>query len=255
MLDPTEGQPALSFDADAPLPLTGERTAPGIPEENYWFQRHVVAYRFAAGIVSGRRTLDAGCGEGYGSNILADTAGEVLGVDIETAVVDRAAARYSRARFETATIVPLPYEDASFNAVASLQVIEHLQTPQDFVAECRRVLDDDGVLIISTPNRLTFSPDGIRNPFHTFEFSPTELHDMLAHRFATVEMLGTFHAARLGVLERVIRVPFPERLIQQPVMEWPRWLRSRVGKVGAGDFKISPARLDKALDLIAVARP
>ena len=68
-----DAQP-LRLDADEPLPLTGERTAPGVPEENYWFQRHVVAYHRAAELVRGLRVLDAGCGEGYGTDLLADTA-------------------------------------------------------------------------------------------------------------------------------------------------------------------------------------
>jgi len=245
----------LSFDAEAPLGLTGERTSPGIPEENYWFQRHVVAYRFAAGLVGGRRTLDAGCGEGYGADILADSASQVVGVDVETAVVDRAAARYSRARFQTANLVSLPFVADSFGALVSLQVIEHITSPQEFVAECRRVLSPDGVLILSTPNRLTFSPEGTRNPFHTFEFAPDELLATVRERFSSVELLGTFHAYRIAVLERVLRKPFPERLLEQPTPEWPAWLRSRVERVRERDFRIAPTGVDRCLDLIAVARP
>ena len=245
---------ALSFDANAPLPLTGERTIPGVPEENYWFQRHVAAYRYAAGIAAGRRTLDAGCGEGYGANILADTASEVVGVDVETAVVDRAAARYARARFETANLVALPYPDGAFQSVVSLQVIEHLQGPQDFVAECHRVLAPGGVLIISTPNRLTFSPDGMRNPFHTFELSPGELRETVGQRFSAVQILGTFHGPRLRAIETALRTPFPERLLGQPVHEWPGWLRAIVERVTEKDFRIGPRSPERSLDLIAVAR-
>lgn len=255
MSDPVEGQPALSFDADAPLPLTGERTAPGVPEENYWFQRHVAAYRLAAGLTAGCRVLDAGCGEGYGAEMLAERAREVVGVDVETAVVDRAAARYSRARFEAANLVALPYADGSFDAVVSLQVIEHLQGPLDFLAECRRVLTPEGVLILSTPNRLTFSPDGARNPFHTFELAPGELRDTVGQRFSRVELLGTFHGYRLRVLERVLRMPLPERLLAQPAPEWPGWLRARVERVRDADFRIVDRPLDRCLDLIAIARP
>ena len=71
-----------------PLVLTGERTLPGIPEENYWFQRHVVAYEFAAKLVAGKDVLDAGCGEGYGAALLARDAASVVGTDLEPEVVE-----------------------------------------------------------------------------------------------------------------------------------------------------------------------
>jgi len=243
----------LSFDADDPLPLTGERTTPGVPEENYWFQRHVAAYDFVRPLVEGARVLDAGCGEGYGTDLLAAVAKEAVGVDLEDPVIRRAALRYPDARFETANLVSLPFEDASFDAVVSMQVIEHIHTPHEFVAECARVLRPGGLLVISTPNRLTFSPDGLRNPFHSFEFAPDELRATLAPRFADVEILGAFHGARIAIAETLLRRPFTERLISQPAPEWPWWLRAAVARVTPNDFVIRSTRLERSLDLIAVA--
>ena len=244
----------ISFDANDPLPLTGERTAPGIPEENYWFQRHVVAYDFVARYVPGARVLDAGCGEGYGTDRLTAVAADVTGVDLEEPVIRRAASRYPRARFDAANLVSLPYADASFDAVVSLQVIEHLHSPQEFLAECARVLAPGGVLIISTPNRLTFSPDGLRNPFHTFEFAPDELRATIAKQFSSIELSGTFHGARVRLLETILRKPLPERLIAEPAPEWPGWLRASVAAIRPSDFVIRRNRLERSLDLIAIAR-
>jgi SAM-dependent methyltransferase len=245
----------ISFDANEPLPLTGERTAPGIPEENYWFQRHVVAYDFVTRYARGARVLDAGCGEGYGTDRLSTVAAEITGIDLEEPVIRRAAARYPRARFDSGNLVALPYPNDRFDAVVSLQVIEHLLSPQEFLAECARVLRPDGVLVISTPNRLTFSPDGTRNPFHTFEFSPGDLRAAIAQRFSSVELAGVFHGARVRLLEMILRMPFPERLIAQPAPEWPAWLRGVVARVRPSDFAIRSAHLERSLDLIAIARP
>src|SRR6185436_8578782 len=64
-----------------PLHLTGERTLPDVPEENYWFRRHLVVYEWIARRVQGRRVVDLACGEGYGSAVLAHTAASVVGVD------------------------------------------------------------------------------------------------------------------------------------------------------------------------------
>lgn len=240
-------------DRTPELILTGERTLPGIPEENYWFQRHVVAYRFAAARVVGRRVLDAGCGEGYGSAILATKAASVVGIDLERDVIDHAAERYPSVRFEAGDLSALPGPDGSFDAVVSFQVIEHLQSPRDFAAECARVLKPGGLLILSTPNRLTFSPEGIRNPFHTVEFAPDELRGILAQRFDVQTLAGTFHGLRLSILERLIRRSFPERIISQPVPEWPAWLRRVVAMVTPGDFRIAERDVERSLDLIAVA--
>ncbi|HEV2686624.1 MAG TPA: class I SAM-dependent methyltransferase, partial [Actinomycetota bacterium] len=219
---------------------------------------HVVAYDFVARYVRGARVLDAGCGEGYGTDRLTAVAAQVTGVDLEEPVIRRAASRYPRARFDAANLVSLPYDDGAFDAVVSLQVIEHLHSPQEFLAECARVLEADGVIIISTPNRLTFSPDGMRNPFHTFEFAPTELRAAIAQRFSSIELAGTFHGPRVRLLEMIARSPFPERLIAQPVPEWPGWLRAAVERVRAGDFVIrwesGSQRLERSLDLIAIAR-
>jgi SAM-dependent methyltransferase len=236
------------------LQLTGERTLPGIPGENYWFQRHVVAYRFAAGLVSGGEVLDAGCGEGYGASMLAERATKVVGVDLEPDVVEHAQAAYPSVRFQTGDLLSLPFDDASFDGVVTLQVIEHLQRPREFVSECARVLRPGGVLVLATPNRITFSPQGrIRNPFHTVEFSATELRSVLDPKVTVERMAGTFHGPRIAVIERLIRSSFAERQIAQPVPEWPGWLRRAVERIGPEDFRIRDAKIDRSLDLIAVA--
>jgi SAM-dependent methyltransferase len=236
------------------LKLTGERTLPGIPEENYWFRRHVVVYDYAASLVRGMEVLDAGSGEGYGAAILARGAASVVGVDLEPDVIEHAAARYPTVRFERADLLSLPFPGRSFDAVVSLQVIEHLQRPREFVAECARVLRPGGVLIMATPNRLTFSPEGIRNPFHTVEFSPSELRALLETSLVVERLAGTFHARRIALVERLTRSSFPERLITTPVPDWSARLRRTVERVTTKDFRIEDRRLDRSLDLVAVAR-
>lgn len=233
--------------------LTGERTLPGIPEENYWFMRHVAAYRFASALCAGREVLDAGCGEGYGSEILADVASEVVGVDLDAELLNRARGRYVRARFEPADLLALPFPDSSFDVVVTLQVVEHLSSPGGFIAECGRVLRPGGVLVVATPNRLTFSPTGVRNPFHTTEFSAEELRSLL-ERHARVERVhGVFHGPRIRRLERLHRGSVPEMLIARPAPAWPRWLLRAVTRTTEHDFEIREREIHRALDLIAVA--
>lgn len=243
------------FAADEPLALTGERTAPGIADENYWFQRHLIAYDFAARLVAGATVLDAGCGEGYGVDRLAGVARSATGIDLEEPVLARARSRYPEVGFVCGDLNRMPFPDAAFDALVSLQVIEHLSHPGGFLTECHRVLRPGGLVVLATPNRLTFSPDGvIRNPFHTIEFAPEELREAVAHRFDAVEMMGVFHGPRIRAWELVQRGSFVQRLIREPAPTWSPTLRRRIHSVGVHDFRLRATGLDRSLDLVAVAR-
>ena len=78
-----------------PLSLTGERTLPDVPEENYWFQRHLAVYEWIAARAHGRRVVDLACGEGYGSAVLARTAASVVGVDANPEAFEHARLKYT----------------------------------------------------------------------------------------------------------------------------------------------------------------
>jgi SAM-dependent methyltransferase len=236
-----------------PLPLTGERTTPGVPHENYWFQRHVAAYRFAASHTAGMRVLDAGSGEGYGAGFLAGTARSVVGAELEAWVAARAAGLYRDASFVTCDLAMPPWRAGSFDAVVSLQVIEHVPDPSAFLAACARATRPGGVLVLATPNRITFSPDGVVNPFHIVEFSPSELRDAVAAHFDEVEMLGVHHGSRIRMLERIVG-PFTARLLKSAPEKWPAWLHAFVRGIRPADFRIASSDLDASLDLIVVAR-
>src|ERR687885_1936702 len=81
-----------------PLSLTGERTLPDVPEENYWFRRHLAVYEWIAARAHGRRAVDLACGEGYGSAVLARTAASVVGVEANREAYDHARAKYTTAK-------------------------------------------------------------------------------------------------------------------------------------------------------------
>src|SRR5437588_2115545 len=141
----------------ADLSLTGERTLPGIREENYWFRRHEAAYRAAADLVSGR-VLDAGTGEGYGASMLASTR-RVVATELDEAAAAHAARRYGELRVLRADACRMPFRSGAFDHVVAMQVLEHLWCPERFVDQTRDLLAPGGELVLSTPNRLTFSPN------------------------------------------------------------------------------------------------
>jgi SAM-dependent methyltransferase len=240
------------------LPLTGERTVPGIAEENYWFRRHEAAYLFAAPLVEARSVLEVGCGEGYGTALLARSARRILGVDYDALTAAHASATYPQARFVRANLAALPVPSESVDIVATLQVIEHVWNHDEFVRECLRVLRPGGRLLVTTPNRLTFSPglDKPVNPFHTKEFTAAELVELLTANGFVIEQVAGLHAgARTQELDRRYG-SFVDAQLANPPEEWTPQLRIDVISIVAADFPIVAAEVrdvDVALDLVVVA--
>jgi len=113
-----------------PLELTGERTLPDVPAENYWFRRHLAVYEWIGARVAGLRVIDMACGEGYGSEVLSRSAASVVGVDANPEAYEHARRRYVRQnlRFERA-LVDTYGEESCYDAVVFLQTIEHLEDP------------------------------------------------------------------------------------------------------------------------------
>jgi len=240
--------------------LTGERTVPGIARENYWFRRHQVVYEALAPRCRGV-VLEAGCGEGYGADLLAGGATRVLALDYDAAVIGHVGRRYPRVTAARANLVALPVRDGVVDAVVSLQVVEHLWDQGRFLRECRRVLATGGALFLSTPNRLTFSPgrDTPLNPFHTRELAAAELTDLLVTAgFGDVTVLGVHHGPRLLALDAAHGGSLVTAQTTAALAGvWPLALLRDVAAVTTADFALHPDGpehpVDASLDLIATA--
>jgi SAM-dependent methyltransferase len=236
----------------SPLPLTGERTVPGIPEENYWFRRHEAAYLWLAPYCAGAVVLEAGCGEGYGADLLAAGALLVCAVDYDEVTTAHVAKAYPRVRAVRGNLAGLPVRSSTVDVVANLQVIEHLWNQEAFLAECHRVLRPGGRLLVTTPNRITFSPgrDTPLNPFHTRELAPSELDDLVRGAGFSVELLAGLHHGP-GVAASIVDAQVEAVLSGSP---WPAELLDAVAAVTVEDFVVTTEDLDASLDLLAVAR-
>jgi 2-polyprenyl-3-methyl-5-hydroxy-6-metoxy-1,4-benzoquinol methylase len=148
---------------------------------------HVLRYLAAAQLASGRRVLDAGCGHGYGTAILADGgASSAVGVDISEEAVREATSSHASARFEVGDVSSLPFDEDSFDLVTCFEAVEHLVRRDEALNDLARVLAPDGVLVISTPNRLRYRKG---NPHHVYEYEPEEFRLALAERFDNVRLL------------------------------------------------------------------
>lgn len=173
------------------LEFTGERFTPECVREMAYEHWH--RYAWAAELVEGRDVLDAACGEGYGSHLLAARARSVAGLDIGEEAVAHAREHYRREnlRFDQGDATRLPYEDDSFDVVASFETLEHLEAQEALLAEFRRVLRPEGFLLISSPDRKTYSDDtGYDNPFHVRELYRDELEALIAASFPAFRLYG-----------------------------------------------------------------
>ncbi|MGH3515835.1 MAG: class I SAM-dependent methyltransferase [Haloechinothrix sp.] len=244
------------------LHLTGERTVPGVPEENYWFRRHEAAYHALLPYCAGATVLEAGCGEGYGAGLIAASAGRVVALDYDEPTTEHVARRYADLHVLRGNLAYLPIATGGIDVVVNFQVIEHLWDQDGFLAECYRVLRPSGRLLVTTPNRLTFTPDSDvpLNPYHTRELAPSELDTLLRAAGFDVETLhGLNHGARVRTLDErydgsIISAQLDVVMGHLPGhAPWPAGLLADIGAITAGDFDIHGDDIDSSLDLVAVA--
>lgn len=241
-----------------PLVLDGERTLPDVPAENYWFQRHLVAYEWVRARVAAQRVIDMACGEGYGCEVLARTASSVVGVEANPKAFEHARLRYVKPnlRFERALIEQF---SEPCDAIAFMQTVEHIRDPGPVLEHFKSLLSggERSVVYISTPNVLTLA-DGKQhsgNPWHVREYRPDEFQALCEQHFSDVEIYGVFAARRLAVHQFAVEN-----------LAWDH-IHKRLGitddfydtflpALTVRDFDVRRQEyLGRALDMIAVCRP
>ena len=175
-----------------PLHFTGERFMPGLAGEigyEHW-HRYVVARRFC----EGKTVLDVACGEGYGSDMLAEVAGRVTGVDISEDAIAHAGGQYGgreNLEFIQGDCEKLPLPDDSVDIAVSLETIEHLEAQEAFVSELRRVVKPGGLLVMSSPNKRQYTDArDYHNEFHVREMYRDEFEQLLRAEFPHVHWLN-----------------------------------------------------------------
>ncbi|MGE5282587.1 MAG: class I SAM-dependent methyltransferase [Chloroflexota bacterium] len=243
-----ENQPA----GVPPLPLTGERTLPDVPEENYWYRRHLAVYEWIAARVAGKRVVDMACGEGYGSDVLAGAAASVVGVDANPEAHEHACLRYVRLnlRFERDLVEGFA---EPCDAVVFLQTIEHVQDAGAILEHFKAMLAPGGVAYVSTPNLLTLAPPGAEksdNPWHVKEYRASEFRALCEAHFPRVEILGLFHARKLRAHELAIKAGWDSihKRLGLTKLFYDRFTPA----ITASDFKLGESNLDQALDFLAI---
>lgn len=236
------------------LRLTGERTLPDVPAENYWYRRHLVVYEWIARRVQGLRVIDLACGEGYGSEALSRFAASVVGVDANPDAFEHARLRYRRAnlRFERA-LVEQYGDPRSCEAVVFLQTIEHVSDPAPVLHHVYELLVPGGTAYISTPNVLTLAPRGAShsgNPWHVTEYRHEEFRALCEGIFPSVVVVGLHHARKLAVHELALRLGWDR--LHRALGITDRFYDWFTPAISIEDFALRTQHPDRALDFLAI---
>lgn len=248
--------------------FTGERLHEGDDRFALDLARHQAAYEFATRHLPAGSTLDLGSGSGYGSAFLARSGRRVVGVD---RVAPDPVQRRRGGDFVRGDLRALPFRPRSFAAIASFQVIEHLEEPTPYLEAIVRLLGEGGVAILTTPNaRLS---DGV-NPYHVHEYEAEELAGLLARHFREVEVRGVGmsetvrahiakRSARIQAILRLdplrVREYLPRAWIERAFAAFALWVRVRARSAEGDpdatweDFPIVP-RTEESIDLLAICR-
>jgi SAM-dependent methyltransferase len=234
-----------------PLALTGERTLPDVPAENYWFRRHLAVYEWIAERCAGLEVVDMACGEGYGVELLARRARRVTGVDANPEAHEHARLKYEQPGVRFVRDLVERFSERC-DAVVFLQTIEHVEEPRALLEHLCAMA---GVVYVSTPNVLTLAPPGAErsdNPWHLREYRPEEFRALCEESSERVELLGLFHARKLRLHDLALKLRWDRLHAALGITEafYDRFTPA----ISARDFVLRPGDLERALDLVAVLR-
>jgi len=250
--------------------FTGERPGRG-PSFAYDEARHLAAYHYAARLAAGKRVVDAGCGEGFGTQLLAEVAADVVGLDYSAEAIAYCRAAWHRPHltFQQADLTQPGPTFGTFDLVLNFQVVEHIHDPLPFLRRLRALMAPAGQVLLTTPNRLmSFS----ENPYHVREYTAEELANVLAPVFGRVRILGmhgnetvrAFDRQRAEAVRRILRLdPFglrhrlPRTVVNFAFARLAVLVRRRAGgatgtpTIRPDDFYVSAEGVAEALDLVA----
>lgn len=254
-----------------------ERTDPIQKTNHPFFCQYRAVYEYAKTFVDGKQVLDAGCGEGYGAKLLAESASEVIAIDRDKKTICQARQRYpqSNLQFHIRDINQLSaYPSCTFDVICCFHTIEHLKEPVQFLQEVRKLLSDSGLLLISTPNRKKTFVDW---PYHEQEYTAEEFRTLLSTSFQDVALYA-LQASQNMQQFRELQAQIVQRIFRWDILQLHRWLpkkalqicfdiggwslktylgtahKDHLFSIGSEDFHITSDKLDDGLDIIGVCK-
>jgi 2-polyprenyl-3-methyl-5-hydroxy-6-metoxy-1,4-benzoquinol methylase len=237
----------------SPLPDTGERMIPTQEGEvSIVFARHTMTYEYALQFVEGKMVLDAGCGTGYGSNMLASRARHVCGIDLSAEAIEYCRTHYGSPNLEFVQmdVTHLGFYRA-FDAAVSFQVIEHLPDPDAYLNSLKQAVVPGGMILLATPNVRKPRTGDAANPFHCSEMNYEELGILLRRHFPSFKILGIGHARPNALRAFVYKSPLYKvgRLLRRGSLV--KRLANKT--LDLTSFRVIAERVaEEAMDLVAI---
>lgn len=231
------------------------RIIPESESRNLYIQ-NLKAYQFLNNNAKDKHVLDVGCGDGYGTAFLAQTAKSVIGIDYEERVIVSAQKKYiaGNLKYMHMDATRLRFKENEFDLVCSFQVIEHL--PEDkimlYLNELKRVLRVGGKLYLSTPNldKMMKNPRTYnKNPAHCKEFKLEELRELLTRVFLDFDIFG-LHPSPKYLFFLTLKKGGIFKSLSGNINPVTRFYNN----IELSDFKIDKLNLKKSLDFICVCR-
>ncbi|MFH1612899.1 MAG: class I SAM-dependent methyltransferase [bacterium] len=241
-------------------------------EYRSFFERHVAVYEFTKKFINSQDTvLDNGCGIGYGTFSLSPFVSKIIGIDISEEAIYKSKQKYQHKNlcFEIMDSQNLKFSNDSFDLICSFQVIEHIKELNLYLNEMKRVIKQNKTIIISTPNKYTFSlQEDVGNPFHIKEFYPEELQKIFLKYFSNVELYGLFgknvfideyfqnkEGSSLFCKDKLKLRKIISSSIKQKILKLIKfWTEKKMSKIKSSNFIIKKENLDKCLDIIAIIK-
>lgn len=258
------------------LIYTGERDTPDEIEMQPRFMREWAMYQFCLPLVRGKKAIDLGCGEGYGTACLAAEAKEIIGIDLSPETVIKAQKKYNlpNLRFEVMDANHTQYDENFFNVAISMAVIEHIKDYRRHINEAYRILKSGGLFILGALNgSLSLGEDA----FHFKEFNAEEIKELLQERFSKVEIYGVKGKSEAVISYRERQQARVKKFLQWDILRLRKWLprfiyafiynllqkkhrkvlysgqEEEFAKITTDDFAIEKERLEGAWNFICLA--
>jgi ubiquinone/menaquinone biosynthesis C-methylase UbiE len=243
---------------------------------NVTYQRCQFAYEYVLPLIKGKKVLDLGCGLAYGTALMSEHASSITGVDYDATTVESNISQYksiANLSFQRASLPPLPFADNSFEVITMFQFIEHLHDRKKLVEECRRVLTENGTLVITTPNAVkSFA----RNPFHVHEYTFDEMKSELSSVFPNHELkalkgndkVNAYYLENEKAVRKILRWDIfrlhkiiPASLLMKPYNLITTIMRKALKKnvsetigITTADFFLENSNLELGWDIYAIAK-